>query len=97
MWAALRLGWLSFWGGVANRAGYPGLVRAGRWRSEHLEVDVTVRTSRLFTVVTVNGVDVYFYRLSGGYDGIGASCRARCRGWDAPRPVDSAWPDAPCE
>ena len=90
MWAGLRLRWLSFWGGIANRAGCPGLVRVGRWRSEHLEVDVAVRTSRLFTVVTVNGVDVYFYRLSGGYDGVGASRGARCRGWDAPRPAGSA-------
>jgi hypothetical protein len=25
----------------------------------------------LFTIVTVNGVDVYFHRLTGGMDGIG--------------------------
>jgi hypothetical protein len=27
----------------------------------------------LFTVVTVNGVNVYFYRLTGRIDGVGSS------------------------
>jgi len=32
---------------------------------------VSVRSTNLFTVVVVNGVQVYFYRLSGHIDGVG--------------------------
>ncbi len=66
----LTPGWLAFWGWLANLAGLPGLVRECSDQSQ-LGVTVRVRKSRLFTVVTVNSVDVYFYRLTGGIDGVG--------------------------
>ena len=34
---------------------------------------VSVRCGPLFTVVTVNGINVYFYRLTGGIDGVGSA------------------------
>jgi hypothetical protein len=78
MWAKLRLSWLNLWGWLANLAGWPCVVRPVEY-SSGLGVSVTVRASNLFTVVTVNGVEVYFYRLSGKIDGVGLSpsgCRA---------------------
>jgi len=77
MWARLRLGWLTCWGWLANLAGFPGFVRECEYRSE-LGVAVRVRKSPLFTVVTVNGVDVYFYRLTGGIDGVGVNPSSDC-------------------
>ena len=71
MWARLRLGWLTFWGRLANLAGYPCVVREGQYASEAQGVNVRVRASNNYTVVTVNGVHVYFYRLSGRIDGVG--------------------------
>ena len=78
MLTRMRLSWLSFWGRVADRAGFPGIVREGQYASDYLGVNVCVRKSPLYTVVTVNGVDVYFYRLTGGIDGVSraADCAA---------------------
>ena len=62
--------WRKFWGKVANLAGFPIVVRETDYHSA-LGVDVKVRTSPLYTTVTVNGVDVYFYRLTGQINGVG--------------------------
>ena len=62
---------MRFWGRVANLARLPGFVREGDYYSESLGVAVRVRTNPGFTVITVNGVDIYFYRLSGYIDGVG--------------------------
>lgn len=77
MGSRLRLGWLRFWGWLANLAGFPAIVREGEYVSQ-LGVAVRIRTSALFTTITVNGVDVYFYRLTGGYDGVGFSQTSDC-------------------
>ena len=69
---SFRVSILSWLGWVMNLAGFPGWVRECSYRS-HLGVQVDVRISFLFTVVTVNGVDIYFYRLSGQIDGVGFS------------------------
>ena len=63
--------WLRFYGRVANLAGLPGFVRECDYYSESLGVAVRVRMNPGFTVSTVDGVDVYFYRLSGYIDGVG--------------------------
>jgi hypothetical protein len=70
MWAALRDGIISFGGQLANIAGLPCFIREAEYRSRSLEITVRVRASHLYTVVTVNGIDVYFNRLSGTMDGI---------------------------
>ena len=56
---------------MANLAGLPGFVRECDYHSESLGVAVRVRMNPRFTVITVNGVDVYFYRLTGYIDGVG--------------------------
>lgn len=60
-------------GVLANLAGVPGFVRECEYRASVADVIVSVRKSSLYTIVTVNGVDVYFYRLTGRIDGIGFS------------------------
>lgn len=77
MIAIVRLSWRRFWGRVVNLAGLPGFVREVDYASG-LGVSVRVRTFSLFTVVTVNGVDVFFYRLTGRVDGIGFSPASDC-------------------
>lgn len=58
-------------GRLANRVGLPGLV------GEH-EIDdafagkVSIRTSPWFTVISINGRDLYFRRWSGKFDGTGS-------------------------
>ena len=47
------------------------MVRECDYYSQSLGVIVRVRMNPRFTVITVNGVDVYFYRLTGGIDGVG--------------------------
>lgn len=72
----LRLNSLRLLGWIVNSAGLPGFVREGAYVSS-LGVAVQVRTSVLYTVVTVNDVDVFFYRLTGDIDGVGIGCGSR--------------------
>lgn len=65
-------------GGIANAVGLPGLVRDVRYRSHHPEATVVVRRGRLFTVICVNGTDVYFNRLTGRIDGVGTNHSPDC-------------------
>lgn len=69
---SIRLCWLRFAGRLANLIGLPGVVREVEYVSQD-GLFVRVRTSPFFTVVMVGGVEVYFYRLTGGIDGIGLS------------------------
>ena len=69
----LRLTWFRFWGRLANLSGLPCHVQVGRYESRPLGVSVNVRASTLYTIVCVNGVDVYFRRISGAFDGISVS------------------------
>ena len=70
MWERLRLMWLRATGSLANLLGWPCVVRPCEYTSRL--ASVSVRCGPLFTVVTVNGVNVYFYRLTGRIDGVGS-------------------------
>lgn len=65
-------------GRLLNLAGYPALVRECEYRSHALNTVVRVKKLQLFTLVSVNGVDVYFNRFTGVIDGVGASPGAGC-------------------
>ena len=56
---------------LMNRLGSPGRV-ADVEIHEHGN-RVAIRRGVLFTVINVNGIDLYFYRWSGKYDGWGRS------------------------
>ena len=77
-------------GGLANLLGMPGFVRDTTYRSQNLGAAVVVKRGRLFTVVCVNGVDVYFNRFSGRIDGVGSSGSADCMLAGAPAPAPAA-------
>ena len=63
-------------GGLFNLAGIPGLVRECRYDSSTANAEITVKQSPLFTIISVNGLDIYFHRLTGSIDGVGTSdCR----------------------
>lgn len=66
-----------------NGLGVPGFVADTEYRSGTPSSHVRVRRERLFTVVSVNGLDVYFRRFSGRIDGVGVSPPAG-RGNSAP-------------
>ncbi len=70
----------SFLGMVLNWFGVPGFIRPCEYKASmyglvagHLRCTVSVRVTDFYTIVTVNGVDVYFYRLTGEIDGVGGA------------------------
>jgi hypothetical protein len=60
-------------GRVLNTLGAPGFVRSGSFESRRSGARVRVFCGELYTVVSVNGTDVYFDRLGGRIDGVGSS------------------------
>ena len=64
-----------WFGKLLNLAGFPGLVRECDYHSRALDTVVRVRKLGLYTIVTVNAIDVYFERFTGTIDGVGASCQ----------------------
>lgn len=66
-------------GRVMNALGVPGFVSPTNYKSQALGIRVQVRCSGFFTVVSVDGLDVYFTRLTGRVDGVGFSPTSDCR------------------
>ena len=64
---------LQLLGAFANAIGIPGIVRDTEYRSKATGTRVLVKRGKFFTVVSVNGVDVYFNRFSGTIDGVGVT------------------------
>jgi hypothetical protein len=61
------------WAGkLANLAGVPGIVRDGEYESAALSIGIAVRRGEFHTVITVNGTDIYFHRLTGSITGVSA-------------------------
>lgn len=87
-WVEVRL-WL---GKLANLAGFPGFVRECDYEAGVAQAHIQVRVRGLFTVVCVNGLDIYFHRLTGSIDGVGVSQACDCR---AVSETESRHPDAP--
>ena len=78
MWARRRNALVSICGRLANLAGLPCFVSAAEYYSDALDTTVRVRASHLYTIVTVNDIDVYFNRLTGSFDGVGVRSAAGC-------------------
>ena len=53
----------------------PGIIVTQSYDATITRAKVRVRLGPLFSVVTVNGLDVYFHRLTGKIDGVGFSPR----------------------
>jgi hypothetical protein len=70
-WIRLRLRVLA--GKIYNLAGVPGIVRDCDYAATAHDTRVQVKAGDLFTIISVNGLDIYFHRLTGSIDGIGFS------------------------
>jgi hypothetical protein len=70
----MRFLWLFLgerFGALLNLAGTPGFVRDCYYSSPADHANISVHTSDLLTIIRVNGLDLYFDRLSGKFRGIG--------------------------
>jgi len=67
-----------FLGRALNLLGYPALVRECDYESHALGARVRVKKLELFTLIEVNGIDVYFNRFTGTIDGVGINPSAGC-------------------
>ena len=55
-----------------NLAGLPGLVRECEYEAGAVDARISVRVREMYTVIQINGIDIYFHRLTGKIDGIGS-------------------------
>ena len=61
-----------FWvGRLLVRLGVPGIVADQTYEAEIAPAHIRVHVGPLFSVVTVNGLDIYFHRLTGKITGVG--------------------------
>ena len=74
LWLGRLLVWL----------GLPGVVVAQTYDAGIVRAKVTVHLGPLFSVVSVNGLDVYFHRLTGRIDGVGFSPARDYRSGETP-------------
>jgi hypothetical protein len=75
MWTRARL-WI---GELLVQLGLPGLIVNQIYDAGVTRARVRVRLGPLFSVVSVNGLDIYFHRLTGKIDGVGFSPASGCR------------------
>lgn len=66
-------------GAFINWLGWPGFVQEAEYHAKGAEIVVRVKKSRRYTTISVNGVDVYFDRLTGCIDGTGVSVTSGSR------------------
>ena len=69
MWPRARL-WL---GKALILFGVPGILVDQTYEAAITQAKVRVHLGPLFSVVSVNGLDIYFHRLTGKIDGVGFS------------------------
>lgn len=73
IWKILKLRARVAAGKIFNIAGIPGLIRECNYQAGITDVKVSVAIDDIYTVVSVNGLDIYFHRLTGSIDGVGLS------------------------
>ena len=76
--SAMRLTFRAILGWLLNTAGLPGFVAECDYSASIIDATVRVRKHLWFTVINVNGLDIYFHRLTGALDGVGFSPAAGC-------------------
>ena len=65
----LRLRW---WvGKFLNLCGFTSPIRECDYQAGICEAHIIVKQRELFTIITVDGLDIYFHRLTGEIDGVG--------------------------
>ena len=79
MWTRVRL-----WAGkLLLTLGIPGIIVNQTYDAAVTRATVRVHLGPLFSVVSVNGLDIYFHRLTGKIDGVGFSPAADYRSDEA--------------
>jgi len=73
LFSLLRLRLRVLAGKLYNLAGVPGIVRDCDYNANVCDARIQVRAREMFTIITVNGLDIYFHRLTGKIDGVGLS------------------------
>ena len=58
-------------GKILNFAGFASPIRECDYGATVCKAHVVVKQHPLFTVISVNGLDIYFHRLTGEIDGVG--------------------------
>jgi hypothetical protein len=64
--------------------GIPGIVVNQSYEAATARAKVRVHLGPLFSVVSVNGLDVYFHRLTGKIDGVGFNPARNCKSDETP-------------
>lgn len=70
-WIRLRLRLIL--GTILKLAGIPGLVRECDYEAEAVDARISVRVREMYTIIHINGIDIYFHRLTGKIDGVGSA------------------------
>ena len=65
-------------GSVMNAFGAPAFIRDADYRSRTFGTRVRVRRGNLFTVISVNSIDIYVCRFTGIIDGVGFTQASGC-------------------
>jgi len=60
-------------GRLLDMMGLPGIIARQTYDAGISHTKVRVHLGPLFSVVSVNGLDIYFHRLTGKIDGVGFS------------------------
>jgi hypothetical protein len=79
-------------GQLVNLAGLPGFLRECDYDAGITDANISVRVHPLFTVVRVNGLDIYFHRITGVIDGVGVSQTSGCSGRQDSQSIDFGEP-----
>jgi hypothetical protein len=66
-------------GRFLNLLGVPAVVRECEYSAQELGTKIRVKKTDFFTLITVNGVDVYFDRITGVIDGVGFTPDVCCK------------------
>lgn len=72
------MGMKAWIGRTMNTLGVPAMIHDCDYESEELGTKIKVKRGDRFTLLTVNGVDVYFDRITGKIDGVGFNPTADC-------------------
>ncbi len=75
-------------GQLLNAFRIPGLIAECDYEAGICKANIKVRYGPLFTIISVNGLDIYFRRLTGQIGGVGFNQISDCKSAAIPKLVD---------
>jgi len=76
-----------FFGKIFEKLRLPGILKPFHYSNGQNDIQVSLRTSAQYSILTVNGLEMYFHRESGRFDGVGTMSL------DDPTPVNGLLAD----